>query len=129
MILSRIKDVIRFGWKHSKECIKDSECKKNRVEVFFDILYCFCKYRLWSNQYLKERFFAVPDEERNAIGNKYLMQNRHIDLWYNDYYHNRQFLNKYASEKYENSLGLRKKRLKAYIKKYGFQSDSYIEYH
>lgn len=76
---------------------------------------------------MKEKFWALNNEQRNFIGNKYREKNRIVDKWYDSFYANNRFLSKYSKRSYENSLYRRKKRLKAYMKRYNIGDGAYIE--
>lgn len=112
MDIKRIKQVVEYGWKHAgSEAVKHSG--KGRIIVFFDILQCFWKYRMWSNQYIKERFWEVSNEDREIVGEKYLEAGIKRDAWQDDFRNTRKFLLEFANMKYE-LAGKREKRKKAY---------------
>lgn len=127
MKMLRYIQVIKYGWQHSKVVAVKEDCKISRIAVFCDILRCYVKYRLWSNNYVKENFYRLTSEDRETIGQKYQEQNTCMDNWYKRYYQNNKFISKYSSLEYENSLVKRKKRLAAYTKQYRFGKDAYIE--
>ena len=52
----RIKQVAKYGWLHAGQISQEAFDGKKRMSLFFDILGCYRKYKMWSNQYLKERF-------------------------------------------------------------------------
>ena len=54
----RILQVASYGWKHAGEISKT--CHVNHIVVFLDIIRCYMKYAMWSNQYKKENFFFFP---------------------------------------------------------------------
>lgn len=125
--LIRTAEVLKYGWQHAGVVSSSLNCSKSRLYIFVDIVNCYLKYKLWSNQYLKEEFWAKSKLERRNIGNRYKEQNSKIDEWYRKYYENNKFIYKYSSLLYDNSLVKRKKRLKAYTKQYGFGKGAYIE--
>ena len=47
--------------------------------IYFDILSCFFKYGLWSNQYKENKFWSLTKEERNSLGRSLGNQNREAD--------------------------------------------------
>lgn len=125
MIIIRIIQVFKYGWQHSKEV--SLRFNKHRLQIFADMIYCYIKYRLWSNHYVREKFWSLGKKDRQVIGNKYYKRNVRIDNWYRDFYANNRFITKYASKSYENSLTKRKKRLKAYSRRYNIGKGAYIE--
>lgn len=125
--LRRIRQVFQYGWRHAGEISREYFSGKKRVRLFFDILSCYCKYGMWSNQYLKERFWALSTDERKAIGVKYQQANSKREHWLKDFYENRDFFIKYGNVKYERSL-LREKRNKAYSIRYNAGKKLLVEY-
>lgn len=66
----RIRQVIKYGWVHSK--LENGDIGLlNRIKIFLDILYCYRHYKMWSNEYIKEKFYLLPQEERDRIGIEY----------------------------------------------------------
>ena len=88
---------------------------------------CFLKYRMWTNQYVKENFHKRTAEEREAIGAKYLESGKKRDAWQKDFRENREFLIKYTNIKYERS-SLREKRNKAYTERFHAGKKLFVEY-
>lgn len=126
MDIKRIKQVVKYGWNHAgTDAIIESG--RNRFLVFVDILWCFRKYRMWSNQYIKERFWEVPNQERDIVGKKYLEAGIKRDAWQDDFRSNRQFLIKYSDKKYE-AAHLRTKRNQAYARRFNAGSGLMVEY-
>ena len=87
----------------------------------------YFKYRMWSNQYMKERFYELDAESRISIGKKYLEEGLRRDAWQNDFRENRKFLIKYSNMKYE-LVGLREKRNNAYARRFNAGSGLMVEY-
>lgn len=128
LLLKRQKQLLQYGWLHSG--IIMTECAKGfvyRVQVFFDIISCYYKYQMWSNQYLSEKFYLLNKEDRVAIGNRYKERGIIRDNWQKDFVENRKFLLKYTSRKYEGTI-LREKRALAYKKRYNMGDGCVIEY-
>lgn len=128
LLLKRQKQLLQYGWLHSG--IIMTECAKGfvyRVQVFFDIISCYYKYKMWSNQYLSEKFYLFNKEDRVAIGNKYKERGVIRDNWQKDFVENRKFLLKYTSRKYEDAI-LREKRTLAYKKRYNMGDGCFVEY-
>lgn len=126
MDLRRLFQIIRYGWKHSAKVAKLGEA---RFACFLDILSCYRKYRLWSNQYLKEKFWTLNKDERERIGNEYKVKNLHYEEIKKDKLENRIFLNKWKSYYWE--LGYndrREKRQAAYAKRYNMGKNCDISF-
>lgn len=127
MNYKRYKQVIKYSIIDSKK-IKDQKLSnKNSFFLFFDMLSCFIKYKMWTNQYVKENFYEKSKSEKKTIGKIYLEQGVVRDKWQKDFILNRKFLNKYSSKRYEKSY-LRDKRNKAYAKKYNMGNNCLVEY-
>ena len=125
--IKRIKQVFQFGWMHAGEISRKYFSGKKRVSLFIDILSCFVKYGMWSNQYVKEQFWALSPNEKESIGAKYQRANSKKEQWLRDFYENRDFFIKYGNVKFEKSL-LREKRNKAYSEKYNAGKNLMVEY-
>ncbi len=128
LLFKRQKQLLQYGWLHSG--IIMTECAKGfvyRVQVFFDIISCYYKYKMWSNQYLSEKFYLFNKEDRVAIGNRYKERGVIRDNWQKDFVENRKFLLKYTSRKYEDAI-LREKRTLAYKKRYNMGDGCFVEY-
>jgi len=114
----RFLQVIKFGWKHSAQMkSQKSNNMLRRCCIFVDMLYCFFVYKMWTNQYLKENFYNLNDDERQKLGGRYKEEGQKRDEWQNDFRKNRKFLIKYSDIKYEKA-SLRNKRNKAYMKRF-----------
>ena len=127
--MSRVSQVIRYGWLHSRMALDDFDGKGfgRRLRIFFDILYCYRNYRMWSNQYLKERFHLIGGDERERIGGEYLQKGIIRDRWQQDFRETRRFLTKYSSIRYEEA-DKRETRRKAYTDKYKTGKNLMVEY-
>ena len=123
----RLKQVTQFGWKHAGQISRDSFSGKKRVPVLIDILKCYLKYGMWSNQYLKERFWELDKNQRSLIGVRYQSENQKREAWVKDFYENRDFFIKYGNVKYEKE-SLREKRKNAYIRHFNTGSGLSVEY-
>lgn len=126
--LRRFKQVAKYGWKHANQISKDYMEGKRKYSVFFDILRCYYKYEMWSNQYLKEKFWERNEQERLEIGNTYLQANQQREDWVRDFYDNRKFLAKWAKYEIEACANKRVKRNELYRKRYGMGNHSVVEY-
>ena len=124
MRIRRLRQVIIYGWKHAGEI--SCMTKVSKLKIFVDILYCFYQYKMWSNQYKSEKFWAIDKMQREAIGGKYLEIGKEREKWQKDFISNRKFFVKYGDVKYE--IGsLRDKRCIAYRKRYGIGSGLCVE--
>lgn len=125
--MTKIKDIVKYGWQHAGQIIESGEIAKSRFAVFVDIVYCFYRYRMWSNQYLSEHFYSLNRNKRHIIGADYLKKGKIRDKWQKDFQKNRRFLIKYSNIKYEKN-SLRKNRDKAYAAKFNSGSGLMVEY-
>lgn len=128
MQLIRYIEVLKYGWEHSNDVAKEQTCTKSRIAIYIDIIYCYIKYRLWSNQYKKEKFYNLSKTDRDRIGKEYCSKNKKMDLWYDDWYENNKFISKYAQHTYEDSIVKRKQRVKAYVERYNIGKNPFIEF-
>ena len=128
MNIRRIRQVSHYGWQHAGQiAISMQQGILYRVKIFIDIVYCYCVYKMWSNQYLKENFHRLSPQQRNAIGLRYRESGRKRDEWQEDFIKNRKFLVKYSNIIFE--IGsLRDKRNKAYQSRYHAGSGLDVEY-
>lgn len=123
--MNRLLQVTKYGWKHAGEAAVRSN--RNRLILFFDILLCYIKYRMWSNQYLKERFYELAVSKRDTIGRQFREDGIGRDEWQKDFRDNRKFLLKYSSKRYE-LAALREKRTKAYARRFNAGTHLMVEY-
>lgn len=128
MDFRRIKQVCEYGWKDAQALSQEEGLKKGKIAIFLDILHCFFKYNVWSNQYKKERLHLVSGEQKKEICLKYQEKNNKRDRWVKDFFDNYKFLYKWSSFKYEQSADLQAKRRAAYKKQYGFGDNCFIGY-
>lgn len=122
--MRRFFQVIKYGWRHAGQIAANDN--KYRLVIFFDIIYCFYKYKMWSNQYLKESFWEKSREEREAIGVVCFEKGKVRDEWQRDFQENNEFLIEYTQMKYERAR-LREKRNKAYAKRYNAGKGLFVE--
>lgn len=123
--MSRFFQVAKYAWKQSKEL--SAKTGRKRLCLFCDMLSCFRKYLMWTNQYISEQFWSTVGEERELIGADYLEKGRVRDAWQKDFRENREFLIKYMNIKYERA-SLREKRNKAYTERYHVGKNLFVEY-
>ena len=128
MDISRVKQVIKYGWKHAGQVMQNENMNIFfRLRIFIDILYCFFAYKMWSNQYLQEHFWNLSVIQRRELGIAYKKRGLDRDEWQKDFRDNRKFLYKYTSRKYE-LYYLREKRNKAYAKRFNMGKGGMVEY-
>lgn len=114
--MARVKNLFKFGWQHAGDI--SSQDKMNKVRIFCDIIWCYYRYGLYSNQYKKERFHLLDFQQRDIIGKKYRQKNDERDRWQKDFLDNQRFILKWSSIKYSFDGNLREKRDKAYKRHY-----------
>lgn len=118
---------MKYGWKHAGEIVKADKCRKNHLNLFIDIMYCYMRYNMWSNEYLSEQFYSLDKQDRKERGEVYLRNGAIRDKWQKDFRENRNFLIKFADIRFENHH-LRDKRKKAYSKRYNTGKNLMVEY-
>ena len=128
MYFRRLKKVCKYGWLDAKEISQKPEVNKSRMAVFCDILYCYLKYGVWSNQYKKEQICSLSAVEKRSVCLKYQEKNDKRDRWIKGFFDNYRFLNKWSSIKYEQSSRLQRKRHAAYRKQYGLGENCFVGY-
>lgn len=126
MDFRRIKQVLKYGWKHAG-VISKRNSDTHRISIFFDILKCYKKYKLWSNQYLKESFYTLNESDREKIGLRYREIGIQRDQWQKDFQLNQRFLEKYSSLKWDR-ISRREKKINAYKKRYGMGEGCLVEF-
>ena len=114
--LKRLRQLLYYGWRQSREIGEKNNT--SRFAVFFDMLNCYRKYHLWSNQYRKENFYGLDLSAREDLGMRYKVSNDEHDNWVRDKYANRRFLYKYTTRDWDLSERRDKKRYQAYQKRY-----------
>lgn len=128
MNFRRIKQVCEYGWEDAESLSKENGSSKGRWSIFCDIIHCFFKYNVWSNQYKKEKLHMLSGEQKKEICLKYQEKNNFRDKWVKEFFDNYNFLNKWSSFKYEQSAELQAKRRAAYKKRYGLGNNCFIGY-
>lgn len=128
MNILRLFQVIKYGFIHSNQIKREEE--RNilfQIKIFIDMLICFGKYRMWTNQYLSESFYKKNKTTRKIIGKSYYKKGKFRDEWQKDFVENRKFLNKYSQKKYELPM-LRDRRNKAYSARYNTGKNCHVEH-
>ena len=128
MSFRRLKQVCKYGWRDSRTISHEPGVVKGRLAIFCDILHCFLRYNVWSNQYKKEKLYLLSGEQRETICLKYQEKNTKRDKWVKGFFNNYKFLNKWSSFKYERSANLQAKRRFAYKMQYGLGENCFVGY-
>lgn len=123
--LQRLIQVVKYASNHSKN-LGEKHLGK-RWHIFSDMILCYAKYGIWTNQYVENGFHLLGKEEKKKLGLELLEKNRIRDDWYKDFVENRRFLCKYTQRKYE-LPGLRERRSKAYQKRYNMGKNCFVEH-
>lgn len=123
--MNRFRQVSQYAWRQSKEIAP--QAGKSRLWLFCDMIRCYRKYLMWTNQYIKEQFWSKSNQERERIGVDYFEKGKVRDVWQKDFRENRKFLIKYMNIKYERA-SLREKRNKAYTERYHAGKNLFVEY-
>ena len=124
--MNRLRQVTRYAWQHSAEAAQQDGAP-GRWHIFKDMLSCYIHYKMWTNQYLKERFHLRSVEERKATALEYKEKNKIRDAWQKNFREERRFFIKYGSKKYERA-SLREKRREAYMHRYNTGTPLQVEY-
>ena len=124
MDFRRLKMVFQYGWKDA--AVISQETGRNRIGIFIDILSCFLKFFVYSNQFRKEKLYNIQGEERKNLCLRLQKENIKRVQWLDEFYDNYKFLNKWSSLKYEQSAESQKKKWAAYTKRYGFGKNCVI---
>ena len=128
MDIRRFFQVSHFAWIQSKDISKTERKGFGfRLSIFIDMIFCFLKYRMWTNQYVKETFWTKNKEERELLGAKYKEEGIKRDAWQKDFRENRKFLIKYSNIIYE-TVPLRYERNRKYAERYHAGQNFVVEY-
>lgn len=128
MDFRRLKQVFQYGWKDADVISQEEGVTKGRWGIFFDMMLCYLKYNVWTNQYKKEKLYNLTLDARKEICIKYQEKNAKRDQWVKDFFDNYKFLYKWSSFKYECSASLQAKRREAYKKRYGLGENCFVGY-
>ena len=124
----RLRQVICYGWKDAGMISHLPDVKKFRLSIFWDILSCFRKYYVFSNQYKSKQVWKLPDKERLAILEPLGNSNRKKDKWLDIHYSDWKFLIKYTDLKWQKTPYKINERRDAYIKHYGLGQGLHVQY-
>lgn len=122
----RIKQIIIYGWKDSAVIANNSG--KGRLMVFLDIISCFRKYFVFSNQYKKNELWKLNQTEYESLASKLGNKNLMHDKWVIENYENHKFLEKWTQKKWETTSKGSLARKNAYTKFFKTGKDLHIQY-
>ncbi len=127
--MRRLLQVVKYGRIHAAEYARSmgSTSVWLMSRIYADILYCYFRYKIWTNQYLALRLFGMTKQERATLGKKILEEGRLRDAWQRDFRRNRKFIAKYSQKKYEVGR-LRDVRRRAYTSRYNAGENLLVEY-
>ena len=123
----RIKQVLQYGWTDAKEIASLSS--KGRIAVWVDIIKCFKKYYVFSNQYKSKEVWKLNDEQRDKLLRPLGEKNRYHDDWTVWKYENAAFIEKFSQTKYGTNPKIYRKRIEAYRKRYNIEDGCTISNH
>lgn len=126
--INRLQQVVKYGWHHAGQIKSKEAVEQSRISLFCDIFSCYLRYGMWSNQYLKDRFWELEKSERKEIGTAYQERNKERELWVDDFYKNRKFIAKWSRYEIETSATKREKRNLAYKEHYKMGDGCIVEY-
>jgi Acetyltransferase (isoleucine patch superfamily) len=124
----RICQLARYGWLHAGQISEKEFAGKKRLSLFVDIILCYNKYDMWSNQYLREHFWGLGRERRSIVGRSYKEINKIHEEWVKDFYDNRKFIAKWSGFDIEKKAKKREDRNKAYALRYGAGKNIMVEH-
>jgi len=126
--LLSINVVSEYALIHSKIMAgKEGKGIWGRSRIYCDMIYYYLRYGIWTNQYLDLNFNHLPSSAKKNVCLKSKEAMKKRDIWRRDFQANRKFLIKYSRKKYE-KLELRRKRNRAYTKKFNAGKDLVVEY-
>lgn len=126
MDIRRIRQASKYGWNHAKEICEQE--KLSTVRIFLDIMYCFFRYNLWSNQYKKEKFWILSKTQREELCLKYKKENDYRDDWVKGYFKRYDFFYKWGNLKFERNARKQEKRRLAYKEFFHLAYDCFVGY-
>lgn len=122
----RIKQVLIYGWKDS--AIISITSGKSRLKVFWDIICCFRKYYVFSNEYKRKELWKLSQDKYDSLAQKIGDANLQHDRWVIEKYDNHNFLEKWTKKKWEKSAKRSFARNKAYAKFFNTGKDLHVQY-
>lgn len=122
----RYYQVIRYGWTDARKIAK--ETGNSWLREYYNLLMCFYKHYVFSNQYTNNRLWALSSEEKEALAHDIGEKNIQHDNWAIDKYNNRKFITKWSSLRWGCSRKRMHRRKKAYTKQFN-AGDGFIVQH
>lgn len=116
--IRRIGQLLHYSRVHARQICSEHYAGKEYLRLWIDVLSCYYKYGMWSNQYLSEKMYALSSEDRKMVGEKYLKKNQDREAWLKSFIENRRFLIKYSGFEMEASFKKRNERSRAYRERY-----------
>lgn len=128
MITGRFFYILSHAVKQSKKLTSDKQKGwLYRWRIVADMMLCYHKYRMYTNEYLSEHLYEKNSAEKSLVGEKYREKGIKREMWIADFERTRKFLSKYSQFKYE--IGARRVlRNKAYMKFFHTGDLLYVEY-
>lgn len=126
LFFRRWKQVFTYGWRDAAEIAK--EANLSRWKVFTDILSSFSKWYVFSNQYRTHRMWELKGSEKESVAVPLGVENKKLDRWRRQNYHNWKFLKKWTNLKYELSTYRQQKRNEAYTKEFDAGEGLMVQY-
>ena len=127
MRLRRIWQVFKYGIKDAKFICSSSDAPRSSLFVLIDILQCFFRYGVWSNQYKNAHIYLLSGDEKVNACRKLGEESIKREQWFKTFLDDRSFFIKYGNVKYER-LSLRSKRNKAYTKRFNAGKNLFVEF-
>ena len=127
----RTAEICLKGWRNAGRFAKWN--LKALFVIWMDMISSCRKYLIGREGYVLNRFCALNDNEREAIGKVYYQyhtsENRAIDWnWSKEYFKDRVFQDKYTSKKWEKSPSRVERRRMAYKRRYNMGDDCIVQY-
>ena len=128
MITGRFFYILHHAVKQSKDiAIKEQKGMIFRCKIIVDMMRSYLKYKMYTNEYTRERMYEKNGSEKEAIGLSYKGPGEKREKWIADFEKTRKFLTKYTRFKYEKGA-LRVVRNKAYMNFFHTGEQLYVEY-
>ena len=124
LAMRRAMQVAKYGWRHAGEIAEEGHV--SRIAVYLDILRCYRRFSMWSNQYKKERFYFLKESQRESIGASYKEKNDYREQWVKETLQNNRFFKKWGG--YFCRPGDDEKRLAAYTNQYNMGKNCIVSY-
>ncbi len=128
MITGRFFYILSHAVKQSKKLTSDKQKGwLYRWRIVADMMLCYHKYRMYTNEYLSEHLYEKNSAEKALVGEKYREKGIKREMWIADFERTKKFLSKYTQFKYEKGAR-RAIRNRAYMKFFHTGENLYVEY-